>query len=179
MIKTTLLFSLVLLINANHIVLASDEQDYTKCGLHPKAIELAKLIINDEEQKRVKLTCNPLLAEIAADKAKEMADLGVVDHFGSKISANARLREAGYPLRLVDDLGLKNQSEAVQGGFEYADDAWFEFKTSYGHRIHLLGEHSFFLEQDEIGVGYYRKWESPHVDYWAVYVAKKEQKSQH
>lgn len=42
----------------------------------------------------------------------------------------------------------------------------------------MLGEHDFYLEQDEIGVGFVSKWESPHVEYWAVYIAKGTQKNE-
>lgn len=55
------------------------------------------------------------------------------------------------------------------GGDEYANEVWLTFKTSYGHKIHLLAEHPFYENQTQLGVGYYRNLQSPHLDYWAVY----------
>jgi hypothetical protein len=42
----------------------------------------------------------------------------------------------------------------------------------------LLGDHEFYLEQDEIGVALIKKNESIHVEYWVVYLTKGYQKNQ-
>jgi uncharacterized protein YkwD len=141
------------------------------CGLHPKAKQLALLIINDSQQKRSRLSCNLILAQVAAQKAQEMAEKGTVTHYAGNVGANKRLIDAGYPLPDSYPTLYHNQVEAVAGGFSSADEVWQELKDSDGHRAHMLGEHSFYLEQDEIGVAFYRKWHSPHVEYWVVYIA--------
>lgn len=151
--------------------LISRSSSIDDCGLHPKARELAQLIINDAQQKRRVLTCNPILAKVAAQKAQEMADKGRVSHYAGNVGANQRLVEAGYPLPAHYPTLYHNQVEAVAGGYSTATEVWHGLKDSEAHRAHMLGEHSFYLEQDEIGVAFYRKWHSPHVEYWVVYIA--------
>ncbi|MBY6185612.1 CAP domain-containing protein [Marinobacter hydrocarbonoclasticus] len=144
-----------------------------ECGLHPKARELARLIIVDPEQKRPALRCDGLLAMVAQEKAREMAERKHVSHLGEG-GPNARVANAGYPLDRRYDVGLGNQIEAVAGGYSEAAEMWEAFKASSGHRTHLLGEQPVYREQDEISVGYYFDWEAPHIDYWVVYVARKD-----
>lgn len=147
------------------------------CGIHSKARELAQLIIHDANQKRIRLKCNPILARVAAEKAQEMAEKGMVSHYAGYVGANRRLVEAGYSLPAHYPTLYHNQVEAVAGGYTSAIEVWDELKGSSAHRAHMLGEHSFYLEQDEIGVAFYRKWDSPHVEYWVVYIATQSDKS--
>lgn len=142
------------------------------CGNSPEARELARLIMQDTSQQRLRLVCNPLLAKVAEIKAREMSEKGMVTHFASNVGANTRLRQAGYELPDSYPSLYENQVEAVAGGFTTAKDVWDEFKVSPVHRTHLLGELPFFRAQDEIGVAYIHSWESPHVEYWAVYIAR-------
>ncbi|MDX1539497.1 CAP domain-containing protein [Arsukibacterium sp.] len=142
------------------------------CGLNEKAQQLALLIIQDPEQQRATLSCHPLLAQAAADKAKAMAKGGKVNHYIGGLGANERLRMLGYQLPPFYSGTIGNQVEAVAGGYSTAEEAWRVFKTSAGHRSHLLGELPFYLQQNHIGVGFYYEWSSPHVEYWAVYVAR-------
>ncbi|WP_298440296.1 CAP domain-containing protein [uncultured Ferrimonas sp.] len=144
-----------------------------ECGFTKEARQLAALIILDDKQQRPQLRCDAKLTQLAAKKAKEMALSGHVNHWGGG-GANSRVIEMGYPLDRRYGIGISNQIEAVAGGYDDAATMWQEFKASEGHRRHLLGEHPSYREQDEIGVGYYYRWESPHITYWAVYVARKE-----
>ena len=145
---------------------------YGDCGNNPKARALAKLVIEDSDQLRSYLSCNSLLSKIAQEKAEEMAMAGEVSHYGAGGFPNQRLIEGGYNLMLPDvDALYANHVEAIQGGDSRADEILSKFKNSYAHRVHLFGEHDFFLKQDEIGVGYAYNWDSPHVDYWVVYIA--------
>lgn len=147
---------------------------YEQCGHNKITRQLAKLIVNDDDQQRNELKCNALLSEVAQSKAEEMAANGKVTHYGEGGTPDERLREAGYQLYLpAGAIGL-NHVEAIQGGYARPEVVLDNFKNSYGHRIHLFGEHEFFLQQNEIGVGYAREWNSPHVDYWVVYVASRE-----
>jgi uncharacterized protein YkwD len=148
-----------------------DTKSYDQCAQDQRAITLAKLIINDEQQQRTELICHPLLASIAAEKAEEMAIKGDVNHFGLG-GANQRLREGGYQLpRYYPGVG-SNQVEAVAGGYGDPAELWTQFKKSKAHRSHLLGEHPFYREQYHIGIGVARREDSPHEYYWAVYIAK-------
>jgi hypothetical protein len=144
--------------------------NFTACGLHPKAIKLAQLIIRDPKQKRAKLSCNPVLAKVADEKAREMAELKRVTHIGKR-GANIRLRDAGYQLAKIYPGMMSNNVEAIAGGISSPEDVWTAFKESNEHRMHVLAEHEFYLLQDEIGVGYFYDWHTPHVDYWVIYIA--------
>jgi hypothetical protein len=140
------------------------------CGNTVKARFLAELIINDPLQRRKDLNCHPLLTEIALAKAKEMASLGRVDHIGRN-PANRRLVHGGYPLANIYPTFLENNVEAIAGGFSDASEVWEIFKNSEAHRTHLLALHEFYELQNDIGVAFYYDKNTPHIEYWAVYVA--------
>jgi len=148
------------------------------CGNNKQAQLLVKLISTDKEQKRTNIRCNILLTKAAEAKATKMAEFGLVTHnLGG--SPNSRLWEIGYKLpKHYGGEFNSNQVEAIAGGYSDARDVWGAFKRSEGHRAHLLGEHEFYLEQDEIGIALVKKWESPHVEYWVVYLTKGYQKNQ-
>jgi len=167
------LFSLkaVLLLSLFLSFTSSAEEDLTECGNNEQALLLAEMIINDPEQERPVIRCNKLLTKVAEEKAKLMIEHGLVMHnLGG--SPNERLRAANYLLPDYYGGALGNQVEAIAGGYSDADDVWEAFKNSYSHRQHLLGEHDFYREQDEMGVAFIKKWQSPHVEYWAVYLTK-------
>lgn len=142
------------------------------CGNNEQANILSKLIIDDAGQQRKTIRCNKILMKVAEAKAKKMAEVGLVRHnLGG--GPNSQLRNAGYKLPVnYGNTTHSNQIEAIAGGYSDADDVWYAFKHSKGHRTHLLGEHEFYLEQDEIGVAFIKKWKSPHVEYWVVYLTK-------
>ncbi len=144
----------------------------TDCGLNEAAQQLALLIIQDPLQQRTRLSCHPLLAEAAAEKAKTMAQKGIVNHYVGGLGANQRLRMIGYQLPPFYSGAIGNQVEAVAGGYSTAEEVWAAFKASNGHRSHLLGELPFYRQQLHIGVGFHYKWSSPHVEYWTVYIAR-------
>lgn len=141
------------------------------CGNNLEARKLVQLIMNDAAQQRVKLSCNVLLAQAAKEKAELMAERGMVMHnLGG--SPNSRLRELGYQLPPYYGVAFSNQVEAIAGGYETAEEVWRGFKKSDVHADHLLAQLEFYQEQDEIGVAYFKKWHSPHIHYWVVYVSK-------
>jgi len=154
--------------------LAAKESSYESCGLNEKARELARLIITHKDQKRPLLQCNALLAEAADKKAREMAKEGKVSHDGPGGTPDKRLLNAGYPLSLPVAVIGNNHVESIMGGTPHAEAVLDYFANSYSHRIHIFGEHPFYMEQFEIGVGHAEEWYSPHIDYWVVYIAKAE-----
>lgn len=48
-----------------------------------------------------------------------------------------------------------------------------------GYKLPKHYGHEFYLEQDEIGVAFVKKLESPHVEYWVVYLSKGYEKNQY
>ena len=137
---------------------------------HRKAM-LANMACSLIEHKRINTT-------VAKAKALKMAEFGLVAHnLGG--SPNSRLREVGYELpQHYGNEFNSNQVEAIAGGYADAAEVWDAFKRSDTHRTHLLGEHEFYLEQDEIGVAFINKNESTHVEYWVVYLTKGYQENQ-
>ena len=155
----------------------AEAEQFKDCGLNSKSRELARLIITDKDQKRPTLNCNRLLATIADVKAKEMAKEGKVSHHGPGGTPNFRLVQSGYPLAFSKSVIANNEVESILGGEVNAQEVLDRFRNSYEHRLHLFGEHPFYLEQYEIGVGYAEEWYSPHINYWVVYIAKPETSS--
>ncbi len=149
----------------------AEPEIYSDCGLNEQAQKLAMLIITDPLQQRATVHCNALLSKVAAEKAREMANNGLVVHnLGG--SPNQRLRDAGYALPAYYGNVMSNQVEAIAGGYSSAEDVWYAFKHSHSHRQHLLGEHPFYQEQDELGVAFLKDKSTPHVEYWVVYLTK-------
>jgi uncharacterized protein YkwD len=149
-----------------------------KCGNNKEARALVSLIKSDKEQKRTSIRCNKILTEAAEAKAKEMSEFGLVVHnLGG--SPNSRLRNAHYELpKYYGSDFNSNQVEAIAGGYSNAEKVWSAFKRSKAHKTHLLGNINFYKEQDEIGVAFIKKWESPHVEYWVVYLTKGHEQDQ-
>lgn len=143
------------------------------CGHSLQAQQLAELIRTHPLQRRMRLRCHPVLAAVADAKAREMAARGQVSHIYGVMAPNRRLRQAGYTLPSSYPGSIHNQVEAVSGGYATAADALQAFLDSRPHRTHLLAEHPFYAEQDEIAVGYARNPSTEHVDYWVVFIARR------
>ncbi|WP_181405104.1 CAP domain-containing protein [Aestuariibacter sp. GS-14] len=164
------LLTLTLAIGLSSPLQAADNND-NACGFNETARRLAALIMQDTHQQRSHITCHPLLAQAAEDKARTMADYGMVRHnLGG--SPNGRLREIGFPIPHYYSGVMGNQVEAIAGGYSTAESVWDAFKHSTSHRQHLLGELDFYREQQYIGVGFYKDKSTPHVEYWTVYLTE-------
>ncbi len=88
----------------------------------------AALIVEDGAQLRAQIQCHPLLAQAAEDKARIMADYGMVRHnLGG--SPNGRLREIGFPLPHYYSGLMGNQVEAVAGGYSTPSSVWKAFNS--------------------------------------------------
>ncbi len=147
---------------------------YENCGEDSKSILLAKLLIESEQQQRQNLTCNKILSEVALHKAKSMATENRVAHNINNTTPNQLLRRAGIPLPVIYEV-IGNQVEGVSGGKKTAQETFDYFMTSPDHKTHLMGENSFYLKQNTIGVGHYFDINTPHMDYWVVYITSLKQ----
>ena len=157
---------------ATSVAVLAEESHIDHCGNNQQARALVELIKNDPHQKRSEIRCNQILTNAAIAKAKLMVEYGLVTH-NLEGSPNKRLREVNYQLPEHYGSGFdSNQVEAIAGGYSDAEDVWDAFKQSYSHRMHLLGEHEFYIEQDEIGVAFLYDWDTPHVEYWVVYLTQ-------
>jgi len=151
-------------------------KDFSGCGTDEKSRELAKLIIEYFEQRREFLVCNEKLSVVAMKKAELMADANLVAHTLNNITPNELLTKEGIKLPYSYSI-LGNQVESLQGGAETAQKAFENFLASLPHKNHLLGENQFFLNQDQIGVGYFFNQSTYHEDYWVVYITSLEDKN--
>ncbi|MCQ8850585.1 CAP domain-containing protein [Alteromonas stellipolaris] len=145
--------------------------DTFECGSSEQAKKLAQLIVNDKNQARTHIHCNPTLVAIAEQKAKYMAEEGLVSHFLGG-SPNSRLRDAGLTLPSYYGDAMSNQVEALAGGYQTAKKVWHALKSSFSHKQHLLGEIPFYAEQNEIGIAFIKDYKTPHVEYWVIYITK-------
>lgn len=147
----------------------SETVSYVACGNSPKAIELARLLIESKSQKRKNLNCNASLAETAGLKAQMMADADHISHNLNNITPNELLRQSGVVLPSAYDY-LGNQVESISGGAKRPIEAFAQFMKSSAHKEHLMGEGALGLQQDQIGVGYFQDKKKLHEDYWVVYI---------
>ena len=146
-------------------------RDFTDCGITQQSIKLAQLIIESKYQHRKVLFCNKKLSQAALEKAKLMAKANKVSHRIEHTTPNQFLRSRGIKLPKKYPL-FDNQVEAIMGGVKTAQQSFDLFMTSSDHKSHLLGENEFVLEQDQIGVGYFKDSESTHVYYWVIYITQ-------
>ena len=142
---------------------------YTGCGMNTKAVQLAQLLIETQNQQRMTLVCNQGLAQAANEKAKIMARSEKVLHNLNNTSPNELLKNHGIILPLYY-AKIGNQVESVLGGMQSAQETYDLFMTSKEHKNHLLGENEFYQGQTQIGVGYYFDKKTKHMDYWVVYI---------
>ncbi|MCU7554049.1 CAP domain-containing protein [Alteromonas sp. ASW11-19] len=148
------------------------------CGSTEQAQQLALAIMTDELQQRKEIRCNGLLQVLAEEKARLMAERGMVFH-NLDGSPNSRLRNAGFELPDYYGAAFSNQVEAIAGGYATVEKVWRSFKKSKDHADHLLGRLPFYREQDEMGVAFVSDRTAPHVEYWVVYLTKGKTENQH
>lgn len=144
------------------------------CSLNPQEAEVARYMIEHPEQRRPSLTCHPILARVARERAEDMARRRYFSHVTPEgYGPNYLVRQAGYVLpSYYDQSPTANNIESIAGGYPTASAAWNGWMSSSGHRTHLLGLHPFFAEQVEYGIGYAYDPTSPYQYYWVVITAK-------
>lgn len=130
---------------------------------------LASLALHPD-QRRAKVECHPILAQVARERAKDMAERDYFGHVNPDGKGpNYLVRAAGYALPSwyprADDA---NNIESIAAGYSTPADVWAGWMNSSGHRMHLLGQHSFYAAQTQVGIGYYYKAGSRYGHYWVV-----------
>ena len=144
------------------------------CSLSSEEQQIARYMIQHPHQQRPSLTCHPILARVARERAEDMARRRYFaqpnpDGFGP----NYLVLQAGHVLPSY--YGTEpdaNNIESIGGGYPTAEATWQGWMDSSGHRDHLLGLNSFWAEQVEYGVGYAYDPTSPYRHYWVVITAK-------
>ncbi len=169
-------------------IVATDEHDATttgpvwdfstaenpSCSLNAQEQQIADKMIQDPEQARPTLTCHPTLAQVARERANDMAQRGYCsstdpDGFG----ANYWVREAGY--LLPSNYGTAPDANNVMVtacGYTTADAVWQNWMDSTAAREFLLGLKPAYTEQIEYGIGYVFDSGSTYRHYWVVITAE-------
>ena len=138
------------------------------CSLNAEESTLASLIINDPNQQRPSMTCDPTLAEVARQRAQDMGQQNYFSHVNpSGDGPNVVVYQAGYPLPVSwlspPDL---NYIESIAGGFTSASETFTTWIGENDHQPNILGEDPFWAEQTNYGVGYAYVENSDYQRYW-------------
>jgi len=146
------------------------------CDLNDEEAAIFQMMKTDPKQGRDEVRCNPLLARVARARARDMATRQYFDHVDPDgHGPNYLVLDAGYRLPdWYDHSDRANNIESIGGGFQDAASMWQAWLGSEYHRIHVLGNVSFYAEQEEVGIGYYEDENSPYGKYWVVISAPEE-----
>ncbi len=146
----------------NHCIQNSQEQS------------LYELFRNDPGQQRLTINCDPILTQVAQERALDMATRRYFSHTNPDgHGPNYLVQQAGYQLPLFYDQTLTgNNIESIGGGYSSANAVWSGWMGSSGHQTHLLGTIPFYAEQVDVGIGYAYNPNSPYSHYWVVITAR-------
>lgn len=139
-----------------------------QCDLNEQEAAIAQMMESDPGQKRDNPVCDPILAEVARGRARDMALRGYFSHVNPDGDGpNLLVRDAGFQL---PDWYQKEQDannvESIAGGYQTPAATWQGWLTSPIHRRHVLGTDEFYASQNSYGVGYYASPDSPFKYYW-------------
>ena len=137
------------------------------CGLNLSAQNLAQLIMTHPSQKRPVLKCNSQLANIAQQRAEDLAK----NTADPDITPNQVVAKGGF--RFPDYYPVTgNQVEAVAESITVADKALQYMVNSNQHHDHILGKGDFFEIQTELAVGFYTDDDIAHAAQWVVLISQ-------
>ena len=153
---------------------APGDASVASCKLAREEARLLALLTEHPGQRRATLRCNPKLHEFARGRAAHMAAQGYFSHVTpDRVGPNEMLKSFGYPLPGLYSGHLANNVEAIAAGLETAEIVFRELLASRSHREHLLAEHPFYQEQDEIGIAHVSDPDSEYGDYWVIVIARR------
>ncbi|MEM7334606.1 MAG: CAP domain-containing protein [Chloroflexota bacterium] len=160
--------------NAIYLPLISNPDE---CDLNSQEKTLADLVINDANQGRPSMTCDPILAQVARERAIDMAERSYFGHTNPDgFGPNYLVKDAGYELpSWYSNDNDGNNIESIGAGYTSANGVWAGWLGSSGHRVHLLAESSFWQSQTNYGIGYYYDANSPYRHYWVFISAPPEE----
>jgi hypothetical protein len=140
----------------------------TQCGLNEQELAIAQLMLTDPGQQRSNPICDPILAQVARARARDMALRGYFSHTNPDGEGpNLLAREAGYALpEWYGSNQDANNIESIGGGYSSPEAAWQGWLGSPTHRTHVLATQEFYAQQEAYGVGYYYDPNSPFGYYW-------------
>ncbi len=134
-------------------------------------LDIANRMASASGQRRAALQFDPILAQVARERAMDMAQRRYFSHTNPDgHGVNYLVRQAGYVLPdwYPSD---GNNLESIAAGGTTAGVTWSDWMGSPDHKTHLLGGEDFFAEQTSYGVGYYEEAGTPYRHYWVVLTA--------
>lgn len=142
------------------------------CDANQQEQQIAAQMMADPGQQRPSVTCHPILAQVARERARDMVDRGYFSHTNPDgFGPNLLVVQAGYVLPSYYHTDPDaNNIESIACGNPTAGLTWAQWMSSPGHRRHLLGTVPFWAEQIEYGIGYASGGICGH--YWVVITAK-------
>jgi len=145
-----------------------------ECSFNDEAQQLANLMRNDPGQMRSFLRCDPILAQVAQERALDMGAREYVSHVNPDgYGPNYLVESAGYVLPDFYNQELNaNNIESIGAGYGTALDVWTDLLTSPGHRAHLLGLSAFYAEQTDFGIGYAYVPDARYGHFWVIITAR-------
>lgn len=140
----------------------------TECGLNNEELAIAELMVNHPDQGRDEPLCNPILAQVARARARDMALRDYFSHTNLEGEGpNLLVRKAGYPLPdWYADARNANNIESIGAGRSTPSAAWQAWLESPAHSVHVLGTRDFYAQQEAYGIGYYFNPDSRFQHYW-------------
>jgi len=142
---------------------------------YPSAEEalIADFMVNDEDQQRPAMQLDPILSQVARERAEDMAARDYFAHVNPDgVAANYLVRQAGYELPAWWPAGdADNFIESIAAGRSSAAETWMDWMTSTPHRTHILALDPFYRDQTSYGVGYAYSATSLYRHYWVILTA--------
>ena len=140
-----------------------------------ESAEFSSLMIEHPFQGRINLTHDPILDQVANEKAKDMAIRGYFDHINPEgIGANYLVISAGFNLPLYYDRSkFANNIESLANGTANAQETFNALLESPEHKVHILGQHKFYAKQDRYGIGYYYAPRNPQKHFWVILTSER------
>ena len=141
--------------------------------LSPQEAAIADYMVNDPDQQRPSMQLDPILSEIARERAQDMATRNYFSHTNPDgFAANYLVWQAGYDLPVWWGNGATdNFIESIAAGYSSPDDTWVSWMNSTPHRTHILALDPFYQNQTSYGVGYAYSANSTYQHYWVIITA--------
>ena len=138
------------------------------CQLSAEAQAIADLATGHPDQGRPTMICDPILAQVAYERALDMGQRAYFSHTNPDgHGPNYLVEQAGYTLPDWYGQALDaNNIESIAAGYGTPDAAWTGWLNSSGHRAHVLAESSFWQQQTHYGIGHAYVPGSPYGHYW-------------
>lgn len=141
--------------------------------LSPEEAAIAGFMVNDPDQMRPAMQFDPILSQVARERAQDMAARNYFAHTNPDgFAANYLVWEAGYDLPAFWGNGVAdNYIESIAAGYASAADTWVDWMNSAPHRTHILAQTAFYQDQTSYGVGYAYSANSTYHHYWVIITA--------